>query len=412
MNKILQLEPKYFFGNMILALAFFLPFNNNSISVTLIAAAIVGWMMLPDFFQRLKKSFQSPFFWLFASSWLLELIGLITSHHAATSVYKIQSKLPFFILPLLLSDKAILSKQKKQILIAFVLGCTLAGFTCLVHAFYTYFFLHTNTFFYIVFSMFMHTGFFSMYITFCWAMIAYHTFIYPESEKKIRNASIAIMLFLTIILYLLAAKTSYIVLPLLAILIAAQIIFKKKNLKPYLIFLFLSSFCVFILFYFFTNSVQDRVNNAVQSMTQKDISGNSTESTQLRYMILKTATPLFLENPLIGYSNSNVQDHLDSAYLKNKFIGPYKLHLNAMNQFLQSGLASGITGILFLIAILLCGFFIRNKQYKNFYNYLSIILFINFMTDTIIEWQMGILFFALFIPLLFFTEPTDEKQSA
>ena len=89
-------------------------------------------------------------------------------------------------------------------------------------------------------------------------------------------------------------------------------------------------------------------------------------------------------------------------YQQLGYTGAYSHKLNAHNQFLQTGIALGIIGILFLIITLVLPAYISWQQNNYFYVCLIVLLSFNFLTESMLETQSGVMFYAFLSSLLFF----------
>ena len=121
-----------------------------------------------------------------------------------------------------------------------------------------------------------------------------------------------------------------------------------------------------------------------------DNSVNSREETW------KAAIEVLQNMPWYGLGSGDMQERLNEQYAVNGFtLGEEESH-NAHNQFLQVTLEGGIPGIALLTFLLI--YFFRLAFINRFWLYGGFLVLISFnlLTESMLETQSGILFFAVF----------------
>ena len=129
-------------------------------------------------------------------------------------------------------------------------------------------------------------------------------------------------------------------------------------------------------------------------------------NTDVRYSIMEANTNVIKQNPVFGVGVGDKMDALTAAYQSlsgdNKILSPH-------NQYLDTLICTGILGLLILLLILSLPLIkgIREK------NYLLIafvfIIAVSSFTESILERQMGILFFCFFLGLLSHLSTTEKS---
>ena len=79
--------------------------------------------------------------------------------------------------------------------------------------------------------------------------------------------------------------------------------------------------------------------------------------------------------------------------------GALEHKLNAHSQFLQTGIALGIPGLSALVAMLLVPLSLRRNRFILFIS-LTVIMTLNFLVESMLEVQAGVIFYAYFSSLL------------
>jgi O-antigen ligase len=128
---------------------------------------------------------------------------------------------------------------------------------------------------------------------------------------------------------------------------------------------------------------------------------------QMRFLMWSSATDLIKEKPLFGFGTGDVQDELEKHYVEHDYVSlTYwkNTRFNAHNQFMETALALGIIGLLVFVIGMIFGLkeAIRNK---NKLYIVFVILFLgSCLTESMLERQNGIVFFAFFNSMLLVME--------
>jgi O-antigen ligase len=131
----------------------------------------------------------------------------------------------------------------------------------------------------------------------------------------------------------------------------------------------------------------------------------------LRELKWSCAVELIKKNFWTGVGTGDVQDELDECYKLHNYVPLLywkDTRYNAHNQYLETFVELGIAGILILICCF--GFaLIVSMLRKNFLYFILILLFaISCLTESFLERQHGIVFYALFNSLFAFHNFSKE----
>jgi O-antigen ligase len=131
--------------------------------------------------------------------------------------------------------------------------------------------------------------------------------------------------------------------------------------------------------------------------------------TTLRIEIWDDALTVYGNNPLLGVGTGDVQEEMIKQYEVNKLPQAIEENLNPHNQFLQTGIAIGLLGILLVLLILIYPLFRLKKQYY-FSILFSIISFLFFITESVLDNLSGIVAFAFFYCIFFLFDETKLSK--
>jgi O-antigen ligase len=125
-------------------------------------------------------------------------------------------------------------------------------------------------------------------------------------------------------------------------------------------------------------------------------------TTGARMIIWDLSWDIIAERPVFGSGTGDVKDDLMVQYKKNEYHHLFEHQLNAHNEFIQMLIAIGVVGcIIFLLYIfypLTHSDLFGNIVYLGF----ILIIFFNFMTESMLETQAGVVFYAFFNALFYF----------
>lgn len=143
-------------------------------------------------------------------------------------------------------------------------------------------------------------------------------------------------------------------------------------------------------------NVVNFINTPVDSIPM-----SAEENTAVRYLVVLQSMEIIKQNLFFGAGTGDVKDELMEKYKEKNIIhaiGPPVL--NAHNQFLETLIGLGIPGIFSLFILIF--YSIYNGIWKRqilLFAFMLIIIF-NFMSESMLNTQAGVLFFAFFNTLL------------
>ncbi|MBI4647757.1 MAG: O-antigen ligase family protein [Bacteroidia bacterium] len=129
---------------------------------------------------------------------------------------------------------------------------------------------------------------------------------------------------------------------------------------------------------------------------------NSGESTSVRLSLLNAAFEVFISHPYIGVGTGDIKEHLIEKYKEKKMETSVMHKYNVHNQFLETAVGQGIIGFILLWVLLLLPFYnsiVKNDVLSLFFFFIFII---NFMFESMLNTQAGVIFFLFFYCLFTF----------
>ncbi len=345
--------------------------------------------------------------WLFVVFFIAHVFGMLYSENTKYGSFDLQLKLSYILFPLLLTSVFLPGSGFQKIKRSFVAGNTLAALVCLVLAIVAYIqdgsFSH---FFYIDYSRFLHTTYFSMYLNLS-VLFLLDEWLNPTVQKTRFHKWIpALLIFQLINIILLFARTSlatsFITVLLFLFLNREKWIHQKQKIRILASGLVLILFTLAITFQLNNRFVQveEVMEHASSTWQNKPLTSDTMpaddNSTSTRIRLWKSALQVIIEHPFVGVGTGDIKDELMLQYARNNYQYGIKGDLNPHNQYLHTTVILGGIGILVLLAYLLIPFRLALIKKDWLYICFLLIILINGVTESIMEVQKGVLLIAYF----------------
>ena len=402
----------------LILLAFSIPIYQKVIPY-IIASIVITWLLEGDFggkARRIANDRHRLETLLFAGIYVLYGIGLLYSENFDYGYFDMEVKMSLLIFPVLLSTfrKEVLSEATaRKVLWAFVFG-VLASFTlCYSQAIYQYFERDTLVvFYYSSLSPLIHPSYLAMYVSFAIAILMY--FMLKGMIKGRIKRALAILLvgIFELFLVMLSSKAGILGLVLTIAMFTSYIIFIEKRITLGLLTGGLLTATFLILFLLFPTSAE-RFRESSDDLGMKNVKTDViTSSTTDRIMIWWYSFEITNENFFSGIGTGDVKDQLLDKYEEKDMSHARELELNAHNQYLQTMIALGIVGLVILLLnlILPALYSVEIKHYL----YLIFLLLVgfNFLFESMLETQAGVVFYAFFNAFLFAIKKDPASKEA
>ncbi|MEZ4829754.1 MAG: O-antigen ligase family protein [Bacteroidia bacterium] len=325
-------------------------------------------------------------------------------------------KLPILFFPFVtVTAQKLTRKSFSLILRAFIAAGLIAGTVCVTSALYENYttgavFPDPYFFTYYQFSayIFLHPTYFSLFLNLAILALGwlwYDRKTHGESVYPLRN--FVQMVFLLGLVLLLSARMQIFIILILGFAMLVYVFYLRNRLWQGMGFSVAAG--LIILGFVFANPAnQARFHDLWVS--GKNYTGKIEHSGKaVRLFIWDNAVELISAHPWLGVGTGDSLDELAESYQEEGFTYGYKNRMNAHNQYLETAIALGLVGGLYLIScfVLSAGFAIRSKNYL----YLGfVILFaLSCLTESLLSRQLGVNFYACFNALLAFHSPFLQR---
>ena len=374
-------------------LVFLISFQERIIPITLVLFLFtnlftISWEDRKYYFKKRKR-----YILAFTSFYLVTILGMLYTVNVTEGLFDLEVKLSLLLVPLIVLTSNVIHKYSVYGLIkTFIIGVTLslliqfglAGINFQATG-------NLDVFYYSLFSYFHHPAYFSMYTNFAIACLLVFIFHYRE---RIQWRHFILLGFLIIGVYQLSSRNGLLTLIVLLIYAFGYIIFPRLKWKKMLMALFSTLIVSAAILY--------PIAKYTNTIREVDVS-SSKSSSGVRLAMWKSSAPLIMDNFFVGVGTGDVNRVLQVEFAKNNVIRAVRDNLNAHNQFLQTQVALGIFGTLALLIGLLYPLWVSFKKGKLFYPLFVVILLMNFLTESVLNTQAGVIYFAVMNSIVFFT---------
>lgn len=394
--------------------------SSISIILLLLVYVFINRKQSGKFFLEILKY---PLFIACLLFFIVQLTGLLYTHHLTTGWKDIRIKTGLlFIPPAFFHINKLSSTERRKLSVIYIAVLALAALYCLLRAIVDY--MHTpndEIFFYhaLVSPFSQHAVYFSIYVFIALALLL-------ETGKNgncifHRLADIFLIIYFTAFIFLLASK---LVIAFYILYIFYYFIVVLKNSKT-------SRIITAVLFFSFIATgiaalaIPNPVSRRFYEIAAGDIGfinqdkfdqGDYFNGLQFRLLQWRFTAEILSENHcwLTGVSAGDAQSMLNQKYIDKKMYtggtdgrGKGFLGYNTHNQFLESLLQSGITGLLAFLFIIFSLAAMAIKSRSRLYRAIILLLIIYSFSESVFETQYGILLYTFF-PL--FARPAPLKS--
>jgi O-antigen ligase len=241
-----------------------------------------------------------------------------------------------------------------------------------------------------------------MYFNVVIAWLLLHLLTNSKTENRLSKLlSVIIVLFFSFIIVLLSSKLGLLT---MIFLYTGFLIYFIVSRRKFIIGFVGLAFIIGSVYSLvrFVPEVGARVDNAIAAMTTTSTNQAESESTAVRMLIWSAANQVIGEHFLFGTGTGDAKDVLVKEYEKRGMTGALEHKLNTHNEFYQVFVSLGLIGFILLLMQLFFPLVSAFKTQNVIYILFLLIIIINFIPESMLETQAGVMFFAFFNSMLCF----------
>ncbi len=397
-----------------------LPLNIH-INVACIVLLFVNWLLEGDFRNKINTLKESPFALLSIALFIWICIQLLLTDDANMGRFAIEKKGALLIIPLIIHSKKYLFKKfLGDFLRAFTIGIIDAMLFCFAMALWHYSKDHqSNHLVYHQLASGLQQS--AIYMSLL-CMLAATFLIYnlTHGVRGIKIINIIMLSFLCLCILLLSSKLHIVVFFTLGIIIIYPVFKKQKLVFIGGIILLITMLLVGI---FTNNSIKrryadihlDRLQMLQQQQYSRDV---YFDGLALRLVFIRFGYEILNENHawVLGVSPGNNQNLLNQKIVDyHLYTGDTKagntgyLNYEYHNQYMETLVGCGLIGLSILIALLFVAYKNGRQNKHTLLMVYTSIFSICFLTESMLEMEIGIVSFTLFLSLLSLYSPATSE---
>lgn len=350
--------------------------------------SLIQWKRLRENWQFISTASVLLVLWF-----ALKLVGLLPAQDFQMAIRAVFLKLPFLLFPLIFLSWQPTKADVTHLLRAFVLACLFAGFLSFGLAAFKY--LNegdTSYFSYAKLSPFLHPAYLAMYINFAFSLC-----IIRLRHLNYRSSAIFFLLaFFALFILLLLSRNGILFLG-INITVLAFLLVRARRWSSFLgLFAMLLLLSTMVLQ---NEKARVRIKAAIGyfDLNEKQASA---DSFGVRLLVWKSSLQLIAAHPFFGVGSGFEREELAKVYDQEGVTKAKERYYNTHNQFLQTSLAHGLVGFLLVVLVFVLPLFrLRGESLFVFALFVAL-CFVSFFTESMLERQAGVFFFALFYTLV------------
>ncbi|MEN8224596.1 MAG: O-antigen ligase family protein [Bacteroidota bacterium] len=402
----------------LIAFAFLLPIYRKVIPYV-IATLVITWILEADFVRKARRLVQSSHrlnTLLFAGLYVLYLFGLINTRNFEYGLFDMEVKMSLFIFPVVFAtirDEVLSPGIARKVFLSFVIGVSAA--MVLSYSVALTKFMNTGaveSFYYVNLAVLIHPSYLAMYACFAISILLYYNLNAWIRKPWLKLLSFVLILFFELFIIMLSSKAGILGLVLtIAIFISYILIIEKRIIKAIVVGGVLTASFLILFLLFPTSS--DRFAQSREALDQTDVRADEiTGSTGERIMIWWYSFEITNNNFFTGVGTGDVKDHLLDKYEEKGMNHARQLQLNAHNQYLQTMIAVGILGLIILLLNLVLPALYSHELKHYLYLIFLLLISFNFLFESMLETQAGVVFYAFFNAYLFAIKKDPASEEA
>lgn len=386
-----------------------------------IAVSGLSWAFSKNLPIKLNALFRNKWFLLILAFYILHVLGLLYSQNLHEGKLDLQTKLSLIVLPIVFfSSENSIRKRKGLLTGAYVVSVIAAAVLCFLMSFYKAYqnagdegglnfdvygiytkgqfltmFLNGHSYLnYGFLSHFIHVNYFSMYIALAIYLVYLRVFNEGHSGRFI--LSLASILFMLFTLLLLQSRSGLIAI--FAVIVFESALQLKKPGNRLLKACVIASIGLILL-------VSVLNTQRFRLLLSGIVDRTEIKDDRIRLVLWAQSVPLIKENFLIGVGTGDVRDTYQGKYKSLIMIGDQEKYLNYHNEYIETQVRLGISGLLILLALIFSPFYRKNNYGANrLLIGFTLIIAVSFFFESMLVRLNGVVFFALFYSLLHATE--------
>jgi O-antigen ligase len=391
----------------LIGVAIFLPWRTYTTNFCVVSAGILWFLNIRS--NRAHFSRQVIFFiLLLCSIYVVEVIGMIHTDNTRYGLHRLESKLSIVVLPLAVLASRVNRRDTENILLALTVSTV---FACLISMGNALMRIHAkgqaiealftdNEYSNVALTEVLnklHPTFLTLFI--CISIYFITDFV---RRSKSRYWLLLVVLFLLFFAFQLASRAGYAALVCTLVLIGFLFIGSGRK-----IMLGIYSFIILAVFILSLTQIPTVKKRVVDAFLEADIHKEEANSVSYHFKTWTCSVETWLNGHVwFGYGTGDEVNTITQCYHEKRWLG---YGHDAHNEFLSSLVKHGLFGLIVLSISFFYPFFLAVKYRDLRYFTFLTIIFICFLSESMLRGQTGLVFFMLFNTLFLKSMLIEQK---
>ncbi|WP_162052393.1 O-antigen ligase family protein [Pontibacter pamirensis] len=407
-NKSLS-QKAYLLSLLLFCVSIFLPMQLATNSA--IALLIVIWLAEGKFAYKLSKIKSSPLAAFSIILFLLYLIGMLYTQNVQAGWKYLETKASLLIFPLVLTSAIIPKEDLHKTLRSFSWLCVFFSLIALLYQIKVVEERNDINYLFsdgLVLIYRKQAIYYALYVAL--SILVFFDRLWFDNvriSKTERIINVIAISFLLLILFLLASRTSLLVL--ILILFTTAVVKGVRNGKLKYTALLIAATIVFFgtLSFFFPQTLSrfESLKNTSYNFQNKsseyhfafDNAAESWNGLNLRLAKWVCALDVIKENPVIGVGSGDIKDALVTAYTNRSFFYAVEMRFDPHNQYLETTVGIGAIGLLVLCLFYFYPLYLAVRKRNWLFSAFTVMVIFCSLTESILSSSQGIIFTCFFM---------------
>lgn len=364
-----------------------------------VGVVVCGSALIASLLKTNGKVVLTGFLTIVTAYYLSELIWLIGSDDLQNSLQNLLMKLPLLIIPasIFVAGERLNQKKIDGLWIILIASTLIASASMLVLAIGASKNDEWNIF-YSDLAQWVHPGYYAMLIALVALVVVFARLDIGISKPTLLVLKTVLLIGLLTMLVLLSGRMQLIAIAVVAILLGLLKLMKTPSWKSGLLLTLVIA--IFGTAGFGLINYNERAIRMVHEFKEASIEpGQSLNSVETRLVVWNLGLEAIMEQPMFGHGNADTKALIAEKAVRDGHDVIKQKSIGAHNQYLDAWITKGIFGAILMLALVCYPLYLAFKEENLLVGSITVILGLSMLTESVLEREMGVLMFSIFIPL-------------
>ena len=390
-------RPKVLYAGLIF-LAACLPFYRVGFPMW-IGVVVCGAALIASLIKTKEQPTLRGFFAIVTVYYLAEVIWLIGSNDLQNSLQNLLMKLPLLILPasIFVTGERLTQKHLDRLWSILIASTLIASATMLVLAIGASKDDELNIF-YSDLAQWVHPGYYAMLIALVMLVVMFAKLDLGIPKPLLLTLKAILVVGLMTMLVLLSGRMQLISIAVVALLIGLLKLMRTPTWKSGLLLTLVVA--IFGTAGFGLMKYNERAIRMIHEFKEVSVEpGQSLNSVETRLVVWNLGLEAILEKPIFGHGNADTKALIAEKAVRDGHAVIRQKSIGVHNQYLDAWITKGILGAILMLALVCYPLYLALKEENLLLGSITVILGLSMLTESVLEREMGVLMFSIFIPL-------------